>query len=131
MPAKSFVRAWVGAFTFALVAGLGACNNPFSSDDGTRVRLRNASAFELTSVTFNPGSRAVQFDRIAPGEVTEYRSVPHAYRYGMLDALVGGAQRRIQPIDYVGESVVGDGKFTYVITADQATRNLETTLIRD
>jgi hypothetical protein len=53
---------------------------------------------------------------IAPGATAEYRTVDGAYRYGYLDVLVDGTRRILQPIDYVGESVIGEGRFTCVIT---------------
>ena len=127
----SFVRARLAASLLVLVTTIAACDNPFSSDDGTRIRLRNASAFELTAVTFAPGEASLEYARIAPGETTDYVRVDHAYSYGMLDALIGGQHRRIQPIDFVGESYIGDGRFTYVITVDAATRNPNVTLVED
>jgi hypothetical protein len=54
-----------------------------------------------------------------------------AYRYGYLDLLVGGERRLLQPVDYVGESVIGDGDFTYVIRIDAATRYPAVELRRD
>ena len=126
----SFARARLAA-SLVLVAMVIGCSNPFSSDDGTRIRLRNASSFELTAVTFAPGEASLQFARIAAGETTDYVTVDNAYRYGMLDALVGGQHRRIQPIDFVGERYIGDGRFTYVITVDGVTRNPNVTLVED
>jgi hypothetical protein len=93
--------------------------------------LRNASAFELTSVTFAPGSPSLTFDRIAPGATTTYSKVPSAYSYGYFDALVGGERRTIMPIDYVGEKTIGDGKFTFEITIEPATRNPAVRLVKD
>jgi hypothetical protein len=113
----------------AIVAS--ACSNPFASDGPTRIRLRNASSFELTSVTFDPGSEALKFARIAPNETTEYTSVAHAYSYGYFDALVGGERRTLQPIDYVGERYIGEGKFTYVITIQPQTKYPLMQLIKD
>ena len=65
-------------FGVLTVAGLVACDNPFSSDK-TEVRLRNASAFELTDVTFQPGGPKLEFARIAAGEATPYTRVSGAY----------------------------------------------------
>ncbi len=113
---------------FGLVAG---CSNPFTGDDDTRIRLLNASAFEFTNVTFSSGMSQLEFARIGPGEVTEYRAVEEAYRYGYFDALVDGQRRTIQPIDYVGESTIGDGDFTYMIMVDPATRQPSVALRRD
>ena len=115
----------------ATVFATAACGNPFGSDGPTRIRLRNASSFELTSVTFAPGSERVEFTRIGPNAITEYRSVEHAYSYGYFDALVAGVRRTIQPIDFVGESYIGEGKFTYQITIDPQTKNPNMQLMKD
>jgi len=106
----------------SLVSVVTACGNPFSSGDGTRIRLLNSSSFELTQVTFAPGTPRLEFDRIGPGEATAYRSADGAYSYGYFDALVGGVRRTLQPIDYVGEEPLDDGAYTFVITIDAATR---------
>ena len=121
-------RARVAAF--AALGIVAACGNPVG-DEGTRVRLRNPSEFELTSVTIAPGTPRLEFARKAPGAVTEYQSVEDPYRYGYLDLLVGGERRGLQPVDYVGESVIGEGDFTYVITIDAATRYPTVELRRD
>jgi hypothetical protein len=115
----------------AIVGATVACGNPFGSDEPTRIRLRNASSFELTAVTFAPGSERVEFARIAPSATTEYRTVKRAYSYGYFDALVAGVRRTILPIDFVGESYIGEGKFTYQVTIDAQTRNPSVQLIRD
>jgi hypothetical protein len=113
------------------VAVTAGCSNPFSADDGTHIRLRNSSAFVLTAVTFQPGEPQLKFARIEPGEATDYVPVSNAYSYGYLDVTVDGARRVIQPIDYVGESYIGDGRFTYVITIEPGTLNPNTSLVKD
>jgi hypothetical protein len=113
------------------VAVTAGCSNPFSADDGTHIRLRNSSAFVLTAVTFQPGEPQLKFARIEPGEATAYVPVSNAYSYGYLDVTVDGARRVIQPIDYVGESYIGDGRFTYVITIEPGTLNPNTSLVKD
>ena len=115
----------------AIVVATTACGNSFGSDGPTRIRLRNASSFELTSVTFAPGSERVEFDRIGPNATTEYTTVDHAYSYGYFDALVAGVRRTILPIDFVGESYIGEGKFTYQITIDESTKNPSVRLMKD
>ena len=131
MKLESSMRRRLRLFAVAVLTAAVGCNNPFSSDEGTEVRLRNASSFELTAVTFMPGAAELKFARIAAGEVTGYVAVANAYRDGYLDLLVGGEHRRLQPIDYVGENYIGDGRFTYVITADAVTRTPSVTLVED
>ena len=129
---KSVLHARVRHFLVAAtVVASAACGNPSGSDGPTRIRLRNASSFELESVTFAPGSERVEFARIGPNATTEYTSVDHAYSYGYFDALVAGERRTLLPIDYVGESYIGEGKFTYVITIDAQTKNPTVQLVED
>lgn len=123
------LRNAIGWISIAAVAT--GCSNPFSSGDGTEIRLRNSSSFELTNVTFSPGQAELKFDRIRPGEATSYVPVAYAYRYGYLEALVNGSRRVIQPIDYVGESPIGQGRFTFEITVEATTLNPSTSLVKD
>jgi hypothetical protein len=51
--------------------------------------------------------------------------------YGYLEVLVDGSRRVIQPIDYVGESFIGEGRFTYVISVDPSTLNPSMTMVKD
>jgi hypothetical protein len=131
MSRMSRVRRPFSLLALLVAAALSACENPFSNDGESLIRLKNASTFELTSVTFSPGSPRLEFPRIAPGATTEYASVRGAYSYGYLDVLVGGQHRVIQPIDYVGEDVIGEGRFTYVITIDAASRNPSVAMVKD
>jgi hypothetical protein len=82
-------------------------------------------------VTFQPGEPQLKFARIEPGEATDYVPVGNAYSYGYLDVTVDGARRVIQPIDYVGENYIGEGRFTYVITIEPGTLNPNTSLVKD
>ena len=129
---KSVVAERLKQFVvFAIVGLTAACGNPFGSDGPTRIRLRNASSFELTAVTFAPGSERVEFARIGPNATTEYASVKNAYSYGYFDALVAGTRQTLLPVDFVGESYIGEGKFTYQITIDAQTKNPTIQLIKD
>jgi hypothetical protein len=122
----------VAAVCAAIAVAVGsACGNPTHSGDGTQIRLRNSSTFDITSVTFRPGEAKLEFARIDAGQVTNYVAVSSAYRYGYLDVTVQGERRVLQPIDYVGESVIGEGRFTYVITIEPGTLNPGVTLVKD
>lgn len=132
MVRKSWIRLRIAAATVVLATAAAGCNSdPFSTDDGTHIRLRNSSTFDLTSVTFRPGQAEIKFTRIEPGQTTNYIPVANAYRYGYLEVLVDGSRRVIQPIDYVGESFIGEGRFTYVISVDPSTLNPSMTMVKD
>ena len=104
-----------GAVAAILLLVLGACSSLFSSDDDTLIRLENASAFELTNVTFSSGHDPIDYDRIAPGSRTEYVEVERSYSYGYLKVTADGGEYTIQPVDYVGEEEIGPGRFTFRI----------------
>ncbi len=123
------IRSAVAVATVITATG---CNkNPFSTDDGTHVRLRNSTSFELTNVTFKPGTTELKFQRIRPGEATNYVPVSNVYRYGYLDVLVDGERRVLQPVDYVGENFIGEGRYTYIISVDPSTLNPGVELVKD
>lgn len=109
MNRRTLVRALSGA---VLLAAASACSSVFGSD-ATLIRLENASAVELTDVTFSAGHDPIHFDRIAPGGKTEYVEVDEAYSYGYVKVHANGQEYVLQPIDYVGEETIGDGRFTF------------------
>jgi hypothetical protein len=47
--------------------------------------------------------------------------VKKAYRYALIEAVVAGKPARLIPIDYVGESELKAGRYTYVLTIDART----------
>jgi hypothetical protein len=118
--------AILSAMTAILMLALAACSNPFSEEGPTLVRLENTSAVELTDVTFSSGHDPLTFARIAPGERTEYVEVESSYSYGYLKVTANGRVHVIQPIDYVGESEIGPGRFTWriVLTETGVNANL-------
>ncbi|HEU4451917.1 MAG TPA: hypothetical protein VFR81_02620 [Longimicrobium sp.] len=119
----------LGALMAVLMMALSACDNPFGGDDDTLIRLENATQLELTNVTFSSGHDPIDFDRIAPGDRTEYVEVERSYSYGYLKVTANGGEYTMQPIDYVGEEEIGPGRFTFRITLTQG--GVSTTLRRD
>jgi hypothetical protein len=122
--------AIAGAVAAVLLLALGACSSLFSPDDDTLIRLENATALELTNVTFSSGHDPIDFERIAPGARTEYVEVERSYSYGYLKVTANGGEYTIQPIDYVGEEEIGPGRFTFRIVLIEG-GGLTTTLRRD
>ena len=96
-----------------LLAGLSGCSSP-SEVDSTRIRIRNATHVPFENVIVGDKS----YGDIAPGDVTEYQTWRHAYRYAYVSLKADGKPMLIQPIDYMGETPLGDGRFTYVLTIE-------------
>jgi hypothetical protein len=80
---------------------------PASSD----IRIRNDSQFSLHRVIVNGQS----YGNIDAGMASDYRTMRVAYRYGSVRLNMGTKEIQLTPDDYVGESPLGNGKFTYVL----------------
>jgi hypothetical protein len=88
----------------------------FDVHPGTYVRVRNATQWTMTDLVVSPNTDPIHLDRLAPGELSPYVRRDGAYRYGYVRVLTdGGRERKIIPIDYVGESPLPEGHFTFVL----------------
>ena len=101
----------------ALLAAAAAACAPVEDPGATFVRLHNASPHALDNVRVNFGEGTVAYGNLAPGQVSDYRLATGAYRYARLEARIGGAPYVLQPIDYVGETRLAPGRYTYRLEA--------------
>jgi hypothetical protein len=80
------------------------------------IRVHNASSVILHKVVVG----AVYYGDIAAGESTAYQSWGPAYPHPKIEFEVDGRQLRQIPEDHAGESVLGPGQFTYILTVAMA-----------
>ncbi len=99
------VLAVIGSLTIALYVAKPPAG-PLSE-----VRVRNATGLDLKDVVVGPA----HYGHITNGDVSPYLSWGPAYRYARVEVRAGDQTYRILPEDYVGESSLGEGKFTYVL----------------
>ncbi len=78
----------------------------------TNIRVRNDSNLDFKDVIV--GDK--KYGDIKHGQATEYQPWNQAYRYAFVSLLAASKPKKIQPIDFVGEKFLGEGKFTYVLT---------------
>jgi hypothetical protein len=76
------------------------------------IRIRNATDRDLQDVVVGRG----HYGPIGRGESSEYQSWGPAYRYAFVSLLADGKPMLLQPIDYFGETPLGPGRFTYILT---------------
>jgi len=53
------------------------------------------------------------FGNINSGDFSSYQKFSSAYRYDYINVEIDGMDFTIQPIDFVGESMLEDGIYTY------------------
>ena len=94
-------------------------NNP----KGVLIRVENASEVDFKEVFVSSGNGSAEFGDISAGQRSEYQEFESAYRYGFISLLANGQELRMQPIDYVGETPLSKGYYTYRINIDNSDPN--------
>ena len=79
------------------------------------IRVHNSSdrVFDRVEVQFP--EQTVQYGVVGVDSSSEYRMVSQAYQYAYVQVMVGGQAFTLQPVDYVGESLLAPGEYTYVL----------------
>lgn len=91
------------------------CN---SDDKKTNIRVLNSSDYDFCNVVINL-SEGRNHGEIKSGENTCYREYDKAYRYAYVSLTIDGEDLVVQPIDYVGETPLGIGYFTYHLDIEE------------
>ncbi len=101
--------------------------SPLATATEVQIRLSNSSAVTFEDATYNN----VNFGDIAPGVKTEYKTFESSYRYGIVRITIAGDAYGWGPIDYVGETLLKPGNYTFDYSFDSVTRTLTDELIKD
>lgn len=102
-------------FFLAALAGVASACGILGLDGEVEVRVRNGSTLTYDEATlFLPDGPLIHFD-LAPGEESLYVVVTKAYRIASAEVVVGQDTARAQIIDYVGESLLKPGRYTYIL----------------
>lgn len=94
-----------------------ACSDSTGPSD-VQVRIANLSQFAFESVDVVFPRDSVDYGTVAAHSTTAYQGVEVAYRYALIIVHVSGQEMRLQPIDYVGESELRPGRYTYALNVD-------------
>lgn len=79
------------------------------------IRIHNNSGRDFEHVTVRFPSQTEEYGPLAAGSSSPYHTVGEAYRYAYVKATSGENEFVLQPIDYVGESLLVPGDYTYVL----------------
>lgn len=99
--------------------------NNFTNE--VNIRLSNISSIRFVNATFN----SVNFGDIDPGEISEYKTFESSYSYGRVNITIDGQDYGWVPIDFVGESLLKEGDYTFQYSFDTVNNLLSDKLIRD
>jgi hypothetical protein len=103
---------------------LNACSKKDPSFDAVLIRIKNSGTFNYENVVVNTGGGENNYGSIPSGQFSEYKEFTSAYRYAYIRLEINGQTALLQPFDYVGETPLENGKYTYVVTADGTSGSL-------
>ena len=98
-------------------------------DPEIRIANRSTRDFDRVLVTF--AAEEVDYGPLRAGAVSEYRTARGAYEYARVEVHADTARLLIQPIDFVGETPLREGRYTYALSLSSTGRDLGLTLERD
>ncbi|MEN8144449.1 MAG: hypothetical protein ABFS14_05800 [Gemmatimonadota bacterium] len=102
-----------------LVAGCTGSSDPVDphpTDFPLGIRVENATGQTFEAITVQFSEQIENYGKLEAGEASEYRAIEEAYRYAAVDIDLGSTTARIQPVDYVGETLLQPGRYTYRFT---------------
>ena len=115
------------------IATLFGCSKDNENNE-VKIRLSNVSQYDFQNIVVNTTTGNVTFENLSPGQKSEYKEFDKAYSYAFVELEIDGETYTLQPIDYVGETLLENGNYTYQLDAndtdDQYTK-LSLTLIED
>ena len=106
--------------------------NCSSENETTQVNLRvsNISDHNFENIVVRDRS----YNHLNSGQTSEYQLFDYAYSYDFIELEIDGKTYTIQPIDFVGESKLTNGDYTYAIDANSSEEQygkLSLSLIKD
>ena len=84
-----------------------------------QIRLANHSSRTMQQALVSFPGENVEYGSIISGGATSYKEVDEAYRYAYVEVMVEGRKLILQPVDYVGETTLKPGKYTYQLDINE------------
>ncbi len=104
----------------SIVALFGCTNDDDNNLTGLNIRLSNVSQYKFQNIIVNTTTGNVNFGNLDSGQKSAYKQFEKAYRYAYVELEIDGKKYTLQPIDYVGETLLEDGNYTYKIDANNS-----------
>jgi len=98
-------------FAFGILAG---CSGDGDSAH-VQVRVFNSSPQLLKNVKVNFTGGGKDYGNIDVQHASAYKDFDTAYHYGHVHAEAGGQAYELAPVDFMGETPVAGGKYTYYL----------------
>lgn len=110
----------VNALLTLLFLVFGSCGIQDDRPNGVFIRVQNNSDVNFENVTVQSGNSEQTFGDIPSRTESDYREFAHAFRYGAVWLVAEGVELSLIPIDYVGETPLRNGYYTYRVGLSSA-----------
>lgn len=119
-------------FSIPLIFLLLACNNDddLAPSGGVFIRVENDSTVPFGNIIVNTDGE-YDYGNLEVGALSEYQEHGLAYRYAYVSLEIYGVEYAIQPIDFVGETPLDNGSYTYILTFNETFSQLSIQLRED
>ncbi len=107
-----------------------SCDYRDDNLEAVNIRIKNVSAVAYDVVQINGDTENVHID-VASGEVSEYFEYETAYAHAAVVIEADGQTYTLQPIDYVGETPLPLGFYTYELNITEEGNGVVLNLVVD
>ena len=91
------------------------CTNDDNSSE-VKIRIANISPFDFKNIVVS----STTYEDTKSGQESIYKVFESAYRYAFIELEIEGSTYTLQPIDFVGETQLKNGNYTYQIDANDS-----------
>ena len=102
----------------SLATLLGCSKDKEDNFSEVKIRLSNVSQYDFQNIVVNTTTGDVNFENLKSGQKSDNKVFDKAYRYAFVELEINGQTYTLQPIDYVGETPLLNGNYTYQINAN-------------
>ncbi|MBP0905720.1 hypothetical protein ACFSKN_15855 [Mariniflexile gromovii] len=102
------------------ISTLFSCSSDNNNISEVNIRLSNVSQYNFKNIVVNTSTGNTNFENMSSQETTNYKAFETAYRYAFVELEIDGKTYTLQPIDYVGETPLKNGNYTYQIDANDS-----------
>ena len=112
---------------YLVIIGLtlfGCSSSETENSNDLQIRISNVSEFNYDNIKVSTTGEMVDFGNLNSNSQSEYKVFDSAYRYAFVEFQINGETFTLQPIDYVGETLLENGKYAYEINVNIDTQRV-------
>lgn len=102
----------------------GCSSSEIENSNNLQIRISNVSEFNYDNIKVSTTGEMVDFGNLNSNAQSEYKVFDSAYRYAFVEFQINGKTFTLQPIDYVGETLLENGKYAYEINVNIDTQRV-------